>query len=364
MHSVLDVSKPTTSLFMTRLKQLSYRKEYRLYFNKKSGFQKFGNFYHNPLANFLFMDNITLNNLNSKSDQKGIQDKHLIVKPISIYKKSRVKISDLIKLVRNTGSTEVKSTLTNPLFRLSNNVIIPKKITSFKNKSKDSLKVISKSPETNNNKKIFLKNNSLLKKLSNEHNKLFFRKIRLNLPSILSKIWIKSISNVDKQRDNFSLFRNIIDFNKFDMNFIKRESLYTKLKYSRSPAYDIVSGGAAAFLAAFIGFLVSEKFGIELVDSGDFYIAFMFAVFAGLALKPFMRILSAPRKLIIVVNKSFKSIFFKPFYIFNPQSLITLINKTLFFYLTPPVSYMVVYINLVLPLLIAYFMIVLSFVYL
>jgi hypothetical protein len=77
----------------------------------------------------------------------------------------------------------------------------------------------------------------------------------------------------------------------FDINFIKKERLYTKLKYSRSPAYDIVSGGAAALLSAFIGFLISEKFGIELVDSGDFYIGFMYVVFIALACKPLLRIL-------------------------------------------------------------------------
>jgi len=64
-----------------------------------------------------------------------------------------------------------------------------------------------------------------------------------------------------------------------DINFIRKEFVYTKLKYSRSPAYDAVSGGFAALLAGFIGFLISEKFGIELVDSGDFFIGFMYATF-------------------------------------------------------------------------------------
>ena len=50
--------------------------------------------------------------------------------------------------------------------------------------------------------------------------------------------------------------------NTININFLRKERLYTKLKYSRSPAYDIVSGGAAALLAGFLGFLVSEKFGI------------------------------------------------------------------------------------------------------
>ena len=66
--------------------------------------------------------------------------------------------------------------------------------------------------------------------------------------------------------------------------------MYTKLKYSRSPAYDTVSGGAAAILAGFLGFLISEKFGYELVDSGDFYYAFMYIVFLVFSLKPLLTV--------------------------------------------------------------------------
>jgi succinate-acetate transporter protein len=78
----------------------------------------------------------------------------------------------------------------------------------------------------------------------------------------------------------------------FDINFLKKEKIYTKLKYSRSPQYDIVSGGVAALFAGFLGFLISEKFGIELVDSGDFYTFFMYIVFLCFATRPFFRILS------------------------------------------------------------------------
>lgn len=73
-------------------------------------------------------------------------------------------------------------------------------------------------------------------------------------------------------------FSNIPFSTKFNM--LRRERLYTKLKYSRTPAFDIVSGGAAALLAGLIGFLVCEKFGLELLDSGDFYTLFMFIIFA------------------------------------------------------------------------------------
>ncbi len=73
-----------------------------------------------------------------------------------------------------------------------------------------------------------------------------------------------------------------------NVNILRRERLYTKLKYSRSPAYDIVSGGSAALLAGFLGFLVSEKYGFELVDSGDFYYLFMYLVFLGFSIRPLL----------------------------------------------------------------------------
>ena len=91
----------------------------------------------------------------------------------------------------------------------------------------------------------------------------------------------------------------------FDINFIKKERLYTKLKYSRSPAYDIVSGGSAALLAGFIGFLISEKFGIELVDSGDFYIGFMYAVFFALPFKLILKMMSQSSSLWSIISPNY-----------------------------------------------------------
>jgi len=68
--------------------------------------------------------------------------------------------------------------------------------------------------------------------------------------------------------------------------------MYTKLKYSRTPQYDIVSGGIAALFAGFLGFLICEKFGFELVDSGDFYFVFMYVVFLSFLLRLFCKIMS------------------------------------------------------------------------
>ena len=89
--------------------------------------------------------------------------------------------------------------------------------------------------------------------------------------------------------------------NLVNINFLRKERLYTKLKYSRSPAYDIVSGGAAALLAGFLGFLVSEKYGFELVDSGDFYYLFMYLVFLGFSVRPLLTTID--------YNDSFRNIF-------------------------------------------------------
>ena len=76
--------------------------------------------------------------------------------------------------------------------------------------------------------------------------------------------------------------------NLVNANFLRKERIYTKLKYSRTPGYDIVSGGAAVILAGFLGFLVSEKFGIELADSGDFYYLWMYGVFTAFSLRPLL----------------------------------------------------------------------------
>ena len=78
-----------------------------------------------------------------------------------------------------------------------------------------------------------------------------------------------------------------------NVNFLRKERLYTKLKYSRSPAYDIVSGGSAALLAAFLGFLISEKYGFEMVDSGDFYFLFMYLVFISFSVRPLLTTLDS-----------------------------------------------------------------------
>lgn len=92
-----------------------------------------------------------------------------------------------------------------------------------------------------------------------------------------------------------SSFKNLKLWSLFNINFIKKERLYTKLKYSRTPQYDIVSGGVAAIFAGFLGFLICEKFGFELLDSGDFYFLFMYLVFFFFSLRLLIKLVTTKK---------------------------------------------------------------------
>lgn len=56
----------------------------------------------------------------------------------------------------------------------------------------------------------------------------------------------------------------------YTIYFLTKEVFYTKLKYSRVPQFDTSAGAAASFLSGLFGFMVCERFGFELIDSGDF----------------------------------------------------------------------------------------------
>jgi len=111
----------------------------------------------------------------------------------------------------------------------------------------------------------------------------------------------------------------------FDIHFLRKEKLYTKLKYSRCPQYDIVSGGFAALLAGFIGFLISEKFGIELVDSGDFYIAMMYGVFVAFSVRPLIRVYSEDNTPYSPLSLKYLLVFMRDITILVMRSLLKII---------------------------------------
>jgi len=120
------------------------------------------------------------------------------------------------------------------------------------------------------------------------------------LPTSLSKL----VTDFKKQNIDRDV-STARDLNRlFDVNFLRKEHMYTKLKYSRCPQYDIVSGGVAALFAGYLGFLVGEKFGLELLDSGDFYFALMYVVFFCLAGKLLFKVLDEQTSLREVANLS------------------------------------------------------------
>ncbi len=114
-------------------------------------------------------------------------------------------------------------------------------------------------------------------------------------------------------RKSINSFKNFTIWKLFDINFLKKEPIYTKLKYSRTPQYDIVSGGVAALFAGFLGFLICEKFGLELLDSGDFYFLFMYLVFFFFFLKLLLKHFSVKTPFWNVLSYKWAYNFYKNF---------------------------------------------------
>jgi len=143
--------------------------------------------------------------------------------------------------------------------------------------------------ELNNDKLYSIDNFNLI---DFTENKIYMNYIMRKSPNANSILLERRL--VSLAQPSFTQTRlNSTSQNLVNVNFLRKERLYTKLKYSRSPAYDIVSGGSAALLAAFLGFLISEKYGFEMVDSGDFYFVFMYAVFLSFSVRPLLVTLSS-----------------------------------------------------------------------
>ena len=90
--------------------------------------------------------------------------------------------------------------------------------------------------------------------------------------------------------------------NNFNIYFIKKELFYTKLKYSRVPQFDTASGAVGSFLSGLYGFMVCEKFGFELIDSGDFIFLTIYLLLLGLTASKFITFLNTPNSLITSLN--------------------------------------------------------------
>ena len=118
---------------------------------------------------------------------------------------------------------------------------------------------------------------------------------KLNSSSVntLNKSLLTLTQQVNEKLENKpKTLTSQLDTSLFNICFLRKEEMYTKLKYSRCPQYDMVSGGLAALFAGFLGFLICEKFGLELLDSGDFYMAGMYGVFLTFSVRPLLRSMS------------------------------------------------------------------------
>ena len=107
-------------------------------------------------------------------------------------------------------------------------------------------------------------------------------------------------SNFFNVKPIFNSYNNINRL--FNIYFLRKEKIYTKLKYSRVPQYDIVSGGLSVLFCAFLGFLVCEKYGFELLDSGEFYFLLMYIIFFCFFLRLLIKIFLRKQSLFDIFN--------------------------------------------------------------
>lgn len=179
----------------------------------------------------------------------------------------RKELTILNKIIKNQKKFTVKYNLTNPFFFLSDN------LSNFYNSFFD------------------IKHKVKNRQLYSKHIGKEIYDFSNNINNLFNEKYLKRLFSNFNFNTNSNFFKTDNLWNLFDINFIKKEKIYTKLKYSRVPQYDIVSGGVAAIFAGFLGFLICEKFGFELLDSGDFYFLFMYLVFLFFFLRLFLKIM-------------------------------------------------------------------------
>lgn len=174
--------------------------------------------------------------------------------------------------------------------KFPNHIILDVKITSNKQTIKywTSKYIFNKIYNYKNEYKFYF-NNFL--NFINSYNLIIKNNINKVNNSFIFLLKKKNVLNNFKKLNTVK-FINFKLWNLFDINFLRKERIYTKLKYSRTPQYDIVSGGVAAIFSGFLGFLICEKFGLELLDSGDFYFLFMYCVFLSFFIRLLLKLIN------------------------------------------------------------------------
>lgn len=158
-------------------------------------------------------------------------------------------------------------------------------------------------------------------KYSNQYEELIYNDEKINIKKFLRMLYLLKKKNFSKKS------KSNISTTSFNIIYFKKEKIYTKLKYSRVPQYDAVSGGSAALLAGFLGFLITEKFGLELMDSGDFWFLFLYIAFAGFTFPPLLKMIIDDKLDFFVLSLSWGLFFYKSFFYIIYKNLSHFFNK-------------------------------------
>lgn len=130
--------------------------------------------------------------------------------------------------------------------------------------------------------------------------------------------------NINYFYNTYCTYKNLLQRNIILKNFLifffKKEFYYTKLKYSRVPQVDKASGGIACLLAGLLGMLITERFGFELLDSGDFYFLVMMLIFILLILRILFK------KILLVLSLQQVATIYTSIFIFFKNNFLDLYN--------------------------------------
>ena len=148
---------------------------------------------------------------------------------------------------------------------------------------------------------IFFKNYQFLNKFSN----IDFSSYWLN--SYKSSIEKNNFFFLSHQNNNTLVNYNITNTNIYNIYFLRKESFYTKLKYSRVPQFDTASGAVASLLSGFYGFLVCEKFGFELIDSADFLFLALYVILLSFIITTVLKVIEGYYNINLFVSYWFRS---------------------------------------------------------
>lgn len=108
---------------------------------------------------------------------------------------------------------------------------------------------------------------------------------------------------------NFFHFSSVLILDEND-SLRKLQIPHNKLKYTRTPSFDIVSSGIAALFSAFLGAMICDKFGMELLDSADFFIIYIFCISILLPLNAILSVVTLTDELYTPFIKPWIILFF------------------------------------------------------